>query len=279
MRSTRLFIFVALLAVAVAGVLALTCFRRPSPNALRGGEWTGRGADIEIKLPAQPIALAPLIAGVLRHPVQCTPRLKPLPIAQDLSNVNGLDEALLQGWSSARKKKLAANGFLISSSTYNDFYDSYTTNPTPFVTADSVFHVYHVILADTLVHLERLETMPRLRTLCVRAQANMRSLYDAAPAESRAGLRGALLYWTVAALLCDAGTAPHADVGAEAQAEAQRIAVAAAAGEFLGARRDYTVFKPIAGYEASAERAAHFRLNRYLTLTPLGYDSDEAART
>jgi len=79
----------------------------------------------EVTLPAERVSLAPLVSAIPRNAVQCVPKLAPIRIADDLSNVHGLDQQILADFRNVQKKKLAENGFLIRACARNDFYDLY----------------------------------------------------------------------------------------------------------------------------------------------------------
>ena len=223
------------------------------------------------------LAAAPLGAG-RRHAVTFTPKIAAYEIDPHLRNVQGAGRL---GFLTARQKALlAANGFLILPSGKMELYELYKPNPSPLVTTDCVFHAYHVLLSETLKNAERAYLVDELAALTSAARARMVELHQTVPAAVKPAAGDALTYWCVADRLMHADAALPKAVAARAAAELQRIGEATFIGKLPGEtrKRDYTVYAPIAGYEADARLSAYFRANRFLTLETLGFETDRGVQ-
>ncbi len=219
---------------------------------------------------------APL--GTLKdYDVTVTPSVAPYTIRPDMSNVE--KQEALAYLTAEQRELLASNGFLILPSASKEFYEIYHKNAAPFVTADCVFHAYHVLLAETLRQAETLYLTKRQAALARAGHERMKKISASLPASLAPAARDALIYWAVADSLANPHAAISADVSEEVASELGRIREAKFIGriEGPGPKRDYTVYSPIAGYEKSEELKKYFVLNRYFTLATQPFDSDRGA--
>ena len=210
--------------------------------------------------------------------VTTVPSVPAYKVEADLSNVEHSEK--LMALPDEHKKLLALNGFLVSTCSELDMYEIYEPNPAPFITADCVFHAYHVLLADTLSNLEEAVLAAKLESLVAAAHKASLALRTDAPAELKVPADLALTYWAIAYRLLDPESPVAPQVQEDVMSEVSRIAKAAFIGKLPGEEHvhDYTVYKPIAGYERSERMRRYFRCNRFLTLTPIKFESVEQAQ-
>lgn len=213
------------------------------------------------------------------YDVAVTPSVKPYTVDSDLSNVERFEELALLA--PEQKALLAANGFLVLPSASKEFYEIYYKNPAPLVTADCLLHAYHVLLAETLAETEKHYLAKRQATLALAGYRRMKEIHAEIPKDLRASSIEAVTYWAVAAKLADAKVRVSEDIAPHVETELQRIRDAAYIGLVANEppKRDYTIFKPIAGYAKSDVLRAYFVLNRYFTMWTLEFKSDAGARS
>ena len=73
----------------------------------------------------------------------------------DLANVKGMDEFV---GTRAARDKLAANGFVVTEQQFKQIFSAYIAPPLPqFITTDSVWHTYHVLLEEGVRQLEDIQ--------------------------------------------------------------------------------------------------------------------------
>jgi len=211
--------------------------------------------------------------------VSVVPSVLTYKVEADFSNVE--DGKTLSGLPAEHKKLLAKNGFLVSTCPKLDMYEIYEPNPAPFITADCVFHAYHVLLADTLSTLEEAVLAGKLESLVAGAHKGALDLRADVPAELAGPADDALAYWATAHRLIDPEAQLEPSVREAVIAEVDRIIEATFIGKLPGEERtrDYTVYRPIAGYERSEQMRRYFRCNRFLTLTPVKSETTEGAQT
>ena len=260
----------ALLALVVVLILApstfLSCGRTPKPEPKSQG-WLLPDAG-ENSVPAGDVPKVTVVPSVPAYT-----------IAADLSNVE--DAAMLAELPSEHRELLARNGFLISTCPKLDMYEVYEPNPAPFITADCVFHAYHILLADTLSGLEEDVLAPRLEALVRAAHKKAAALCAEAPPELAHAADSALAFWATAHRLMDPEANLEPSVRDAVTAELARITEGTFIGRLPGDEhpRDYTVYVPIAAYDRSDQMRRYFRCNRFLTLTPVRFQTTDEART
>ncbi|MBN1919413.1 MAG: DUF3160 domain-containing protein [Verrucomicrobia bacterium] len=200
-------------------------------------------------------------------------------VEADFSNVEG--GAALSALPVEAQRVLARNGFVVSTSPDLELYEAYLGNEAPFLTADSVFHAYHILLADTLSGLEENSLMPTLEALTRAAHEKAAGLRASAPSALARPADKALAFWATAHLLLDPQAEVEASIRDEVTAEVNRIAQGTFIGTLPGEQhtRDYTRYVPTAAYGESEQLSRYFRCNRFLTLTPLELETTEGVQT
>ena len=113
----------------------------------------------------------------------------------------------------------------------------------------------------------------KLEALVSGAHDASMALCAEAPPEIEGPADDALIYWSVARRLLEPLAHVPAEIEDRVAAEVTRINEATFIGKLPGDEypHDYTVYKPIAGYERSEEMRRYFRCNRFLTLTPVRF--------
>ena len=246
----------AVVCIGAAGWIVSTC-ARPSASGL---------ADAK-GMPGKAV----------KYDVDVRPKIAAYTIAPDLSNVElGRDAKDLRP---DQRALLAGNGFVIMPGASQELYEYYLGNPAPFVTSDTLFHAYHVLLFDTLQSAEKVYLAPELAALARDAQEQMDSLYGKAPSSLQPAAKDALLFLSIARKLAEPKFSAHAVVRAEVDAEVKRIEAASQIGVVGGRKVDHTAYAPIAGREEDPALERYFRLNRFFTLRTIPFKTTRDAQT
>ena len=199
-------------------------------------------------------------------------------IEPDFSNVENSEDLI--ALPDDHKKLLVQNGFLVSTCPALEMYSLYVPGQVPFITADCVFHAYHVLLTDTLSNIEEAVLVKKLELLVAGAHKAAIDLRADVPAKLKVPADSALVFWAVAhrLMIPDAVLAP--EIREDVAAEVTRIVEGSYIGNIAGEERmrDYTVYRPIAGYERNENMQRYFRCSRYLTLTPVEFRTPEQAQ-
>jgi hypothetical protein len=238
------------------------------------GLWKGSLSSLPSE---KQLHIAPL--GEIRHyPTSVSPAVAPFTIKDDLSNVE--DAEGISFLSPAERKLLATNGFVMRTTPGKDMYELYEPNPAPFVTADCVFHAYHVLLFDTLQSIDEVYLSDQLLLMVAGAHKSLRSIHSGAAKALQPAARAALLHFAVAHRLADPAAGLDASVKKEVLDEVARLDKAQVIGALPGEQRprDYTIYKPVAGYESKGKLQRYFRAHRFLSSRPIRFDDAEGAR-
>ncbi len=260
------------LVLAASIILSSGCKQKPQPERRpKAKDDTLPTADLADANPPLPTAHVPQ--------VNVAPSVPAYAIEPDLSNVE--DAAMLSELPGEHRDILARNGFLVSTSRELEMYEVYLGNEAPFVTADSVFHAYHILLSDTLSGLEQNVLEPALEALTRGAHERAAGLCAGVPAELARPATKALAFWATAHRLLDPEAELEPSVRDEVTAEVDRVTQGTFVGTLPGEQRtrDYTVYVPSAAYSGSEQMRRYFRCNRFLTLTPLEFQTNEGVRT
>ena|GEM_PF-5195054 len=209
-----------------------------------------------------------------QYVVRVEPEVKPYTIDPNLKDVHGL--GAVGFLSDSQRRILADNGFVIVPTSNRDMYELYANNPAPFITSDCMFHTFHLLLADTLRNAEHTRFFDVLLACVASAHEHMQRIYDESPLLLRPAARKALLHLAVPHRLLDNTCRADTAISDDLDRELERIDKAQFIGFLEGEKhkRDYTVFKPIAGYEADEKLSRYFKAHRYLTLMPIRFEDD-----
>lgn len=139
---------IASLLLSAAVLAACTgCRTAPASASLdSGSSSTSRGDTVPEVTPAPSAAPSGLLGELpVLYDEALTPCVPEFTVAEDFSNVINPD--LVEYWNEDAKQKLLENGFVVCSSTNDEFYPQYESNRyvyTPsFVTVDASLHTYH----------------------------------------------------------------------------------------------------------------------------------------
>lgn len=209
-----------------------------------------------------------------QYEVRVQPQVKPYTIDPNLKDVYGL--GAVGFLSDSQRRILADNGFVIVPRGNRDMYELYAANPAPFITSDCMFHTFHLLLADTLRNAEHTRFFDVLLACVASAHEHMQRIYNESPLLLRPAARKALLHLAVPHKLLDSACRVETAISDDLDRELERIDKAQFIGFLEGEKhkRDYTVFKPVAGYEADEKLRRYFKAHRYLTLMPIRFEDD-----
>jgi hypothetical protein len=224
-------------------------------------------ADTAVPLPPAPeISLPPepIFATFREMAVDLTPAIFHEPIAQDLNNV--IVPFVL---SPEQRARLAQDGLVVSPGVEKEFFTVYEqvryANLPPFITSDSLLHVYHLLFDKVLRTAERQSFIPLLHQLNQAMLAQTDRQYQALQGTEweDAALR-TVAFIGVGSKLLD----PSLEIPAYAQelVEAELAQIEAAAGIqpsplFPGLENgeDYTQYIPRGHYTISEDLTAYFK--------------------
>jgi len=237
------------------------------------------GEVATISFPRENDGAVQTLGKVRELDVNVNPSIPSYEVRPDLSNVIGHES--LSALSHPHRALLAENGFCILTSGKLDMYELYEPNPSPFVTADCVFHAYYVLLADTLKNLEEAYMVGELSRLVAGAHRHAQALLKASPKPLEPAAKKAVVFYAVAHRLLDPSAPVDGSVKEEVDGELARILEARFVGRLPGQQytRDYTVYQPSAGYSNSETLQRYFRAHKYLSLTPVPFQTPEEVQT
>jgi hypothetical protein len=228
---------------------------------------TTEPADTATPLPPAPeVALPPkpVFAVFKETAVDTIPAIFHDPVAPDLGNV-----VVPFVLSEAQRARLAQEGVVVSPGVEKEFFTVYEQtrydNLPPFVTSDSLLHVYHLLFDKVLRTAERKAFIPLLQQLNQAMLAQTDSQYQALQGtEWEDAARRTVAFIAVGSKLLD----PAVEIPAYAQdlAEAELAQIEAAAGILpsplfpgLEFGEDYTQYIPRGHYTTSEELTAYFK--------------------
>lgn len=204
-----------------------------------------------------------MIGGTLTEDVTVMANVASYEIAEDLSNVENLEQFYFED---EMKAKLAENGFVVCGDAGREFYEIYEANRygliPNFVTVDSLMHTYHLYFAYLLKGLEKEQLSDKLRQLSERMLADSMEQYEQLKgSEWESAARRNVAFFAVGAGLLGARTAP-ADYAADmVKEELDKIQRADGIyySAITGDEEDYTQYVPRGYYEGDSVLEQYFK--------------------
>lgn len=198
--------------------------------------------------------------------VNVTPNVAPYTIEPDLSNVSNLNQFYSLTVREKQAAQLARNGFIVSESWTNEFFELYEDNRYAmlpnFVTVDSLMHTYHLYFSYLLRNIERSYLSDSLTRLSGRMlEASSIQYEQLKGSEWEDAARRNVAFFTVGASLLDDSTAVSDYVADTVQYELDCISRADGILEssITGVFEDYTQYIPRGYYEGDEQLEKYFK--------------------
>lgn len=208
-----------ILSLILAGTMLAGLFACTPAQNRSAGNADGTDADsTQTQETAPAAATVDSLLGDLPvlYDTSLTPAVPTFTVEPDLSNVINADTA--DYWSEEARRKLAENGFLVSSGG-SEFYEQYESNRyvyTPnFVTTDALLHTYHLYFVYLQSKVEKNELSPALLSLSTAMQQQSQAQYEAlqGTAWEQAALRNLAFFSVGVSLLQPDAAVPEAVAG------------------------------------------------------------------
>lgn len=229
-----------------------------------------------IPLPSDEELSAPQLGEVQVTPFSVKPSASSLSIAPDVSNLVHSDR--LDDLSPVQLGLLVRNGFVIVPSKKRDMFELYGSGREPFVTTDALFHVWHVLLFDTLRRYERVAMLPVVTQMAAGACRRLKDLRTEAPASIRPDIDMAMLYWVKVWKLADPEVRIMDELGEAANVLFKLVEGSPWINDPFAGDLDASEFIPQAGYGDHPDLERYFEVARYLTMARLSITSPAEAR-
>ena len=192
-----------------------------------------------------------------------TPSVERWSVAPDLGNVENTWQFYI---TPGMQEKLVQNGFVVTDSAGNEFFDIYETNRYAmipnFITVDSLMHTYHLCFDHLLEDVERQYLSEKLRELGVRMAAGSRAQYEAlSGSEWEEAAKRNMVFFSVGAKLLDDSFLADDAVGAAVSEELSKIerAEGIELSAVTGKEEDYSQYRPRGHYEGDETLERYFK--------------------
>ncbi len=177
--------------------------------------------------------------------------------AYDLSKVEGIDSLKDEN----ARALLAKNGFVVCPVFHKQIFSPYIGGWTKYVTADSVFRTYHVILEEALRELENLNAATVMQLSEKAAQGSLKMLSNAKRKETRNAALKLSAYFSLAAKLADGDYKLDERVAQMVNRELASITAGGIKNSVIfGTKFDYGRFKPGGIYSGNQLAEKYFRI-------------------
>ena len=194
---------------------------------------------------------------------QVTPSVERWSVAPDLGNVENTWQFYI---TPGMQEKLVQNGFVVTDSAGNEFFDIYETNRYAmipnFITVDSLLHTYHLCFDHLLENIEKEYLLEKLKELSVRMTEGSRAQYEAlAGSEWEEAAKRNLIFFSVGTKLLDDSFLAEAPIEPAVSAELAKIerAEGIELSEVTGKEEDYSQYQPRGHYEGEEALERYFK--------------------
>lgn len=194
---------------------------------------------------------------------QVTPSVERWSVAPDLGNVENTWQFYI---TPGMQEKLVQNGFVVTDSAGNEFFDIYETNRYAmipnFITVDSLMHTYHLCFDHLLENIEKEYLAEKLKELSVRMAEGSRAQYEAlAGSEWEEAAKRNLIFFSVGTKLLDDSFLAEDPIEAAVSAELAKIGRAEGIelSEVTGKEEDYSQYQPRGHYEGEEALERYFK--------------------
>ena len=192
-----------------------------------------------------------------------TPSVERWSVAPDLGNVENTWQFYI---TPGMQEKLVQNGFVVTDSAGNEFFDIYETNRYAmipnFITVDSLMHTYHLCFDHLLEDVERQYLSEKLKELGVRMADGSRAQYEAlSGSEWEEAAKRNMVFFSVGAKLLDDSFLADGAVGAAVSEELSKIerAEGIELSAVTGKEEDYSQYRPRGHYEGDETLERYFK--------------------
>lgn len=197
------------------------------------------------------------------HTERVTPSVERWSVAPDLGNVENTWQFYI---TPGMQEKLVQNGFVVTDSAGNEFFDIYETNRYAmipnFITVDSLMHTYHLCFDHLLEDVERQYLSEKLRELGIRMADGSRAQYEAlSGSEWEEAAKRNMVFFSVGAKLLDDSFLADGAVGAAVSEELSKIerAEGIELSAVTGKEEDYSQYRPRGHYEGDETLERYFK--------------------
>lgn len=192
-----------------------------------------------------------------------TPSVERWSVAPDLGNVENTWQFYI---TPGMQEKLVQNGFVVTDSAGNEFFDIYETNRYAmipnFITVDSLMHTYHLCFDHLLEDVERQYLSEKLRELGVRMADGSRAQYEAlSGSEWEEAAKRNMVFFSVGVKLLDDSFLADGAVGAAVSEELSKIerAEGIELSAVTGKEEDYSQYRPRGHYAGDETLERYFK--------------------
>ena len=192
-----------------------------------------------------------------------TPSVERWSVAPDLGNVENTWQFYI---TPGMQEKLVQNGFVVTDSAGNEFFDIYETNRYAmipnFITVDSLMHTYHLCFDHLLEDVERQYLSEKLRELGIRMADGSRAQYEAlSGSEWEEAAKRNMVFFSVGAKLLDDSFLADGAVGAAVSEELSKIerAEGIELSAVTGKEEDYSQYRPRGHYAGDETLERYFK--------------------
>lgn len=192
-----------------------------------------------------------------------TPSVERWSVAPDLGNVENTWQFYI---TPGMQEKLVQNGFVVTDSAGNEFFDIYETNRYAmipnFITVDSLMHTYHLCFDHLLEDVERQYLSEKLKELGVRMADGSRAQYEAlSGSEWEEAAKRNMVFFSVGVKLLDDSFLADGAVGASVSEELSKIerAEGIELSAVTGKEEDYSQYRPRGHYEGDETLERYFK--------------------
>ena len=192
-----------------------------------------------------------------------TPSVERWSVAPDLGNVENTWQFYI---TPGMQEKLVQNGFVVTDSAGNEFFDIYETNRYAmipnFITVDSLMHTYHLCFDHLLEDVERQYLSEKLKELGVRMADGSRAQYETlSGSEWEEAAKRNMVFFSVGAKLLDDSFLADGAVGAAVSEELSKIerAEGIELSAVTGKEEDYSQYRPRGHYEGDETLERYFK--------------------
>lgn len=227
----------------------------------------------------RPTLLQPDDEGISNFTAQVTPYT----INKDFSNVSNFSRFYL---TEDAQEKLLKNGFLVSQTCGNEFYEIYETNRYSqipnFVTVDSLMHTYHVYFSYLLKNIEKTYLADSLSQLSQLMLTDSISQYASLKGtEWEDAARRNVAFFTIGAKLSDDSVEINSDVMDIVTSELTYInqAEGISISPLININEDYSQYKPRGYYEDDSQLEAYFKAMMWYGRISFCQDNDDLNRS
>ena len=192
-----------------------------------------------------------------------TPSVERWSVAPDLGNVENTWQFYI---TPGMQEKLVQNGFVVTDSAGNEFFDIYETNRYAmipnFITVDSLMHTYHLCFDHLLEDVERQYLSEKLRELGIRMADGSRAQYEAlSGSEWEEAAKRNMVFFSVGGKLLDDSFLADGAVGAAVSEELSKIerAEGIELSAVTGKEEDYSQYRPRGHYAGDETLERYFK--------------------